>query len=152
MKALTWQGKRNVRVEDVPDPTIMEPTDVIVRVTSSGICGSDLHLYELLGPFLEPGDVLGHEAMGVVAEVGPEVTELRPDDRVVVPFNVSCGHCFMCGQGLQSQCETTHVHEHGTGAAAVEYAAIPDGGTVVVLGLGPIGDCRAASHSTAGTA
>jgi len=90
LKALTWQGKRNVRVEDVPDPTIMEPTDVIVRVTSSGICGSDLHLYELLGPFLEPGDVLGHEAMGVVAEVGPEVTELRPDDRVVVPFNVSC--------------------------------------------------------------
>jgi threonine dehydrogenase-like Zn-dependent dehydrogenase len=200
VKAVTWQGKRDIRVEDVPDPTILDPTDLIVRVTSTGICGSDLHLYEVLGPFLDEGDVLGHEAMGIVEEVGSEVTELRPGDRIVVPFNISCGNCFMCSQGLQSQCETTQVHEHGTGAAlfgytklygqvpggqaeylrvpfgntlpikvphgppddrfvflsdvmptawqAVEYAAVPSGGSVVVLGLGPIGDmaCRVAQH------
>ncbi len=200
MKAVTWHGKRDLRVEKVPDPAIEEPTDLIVRVTSSGICGSDLHLYEVLGPFLDSGDILGHEAMGIVEEVGPEVTAVRPGDRVVVPFNISCGSCYMCGQGLQSQCETTQVHEHGTGAAlfgytklygqvpggqasllrvpfgnslpikvpdgppddrfvflsdvmptawqAVEYAAVPDGGSVAVLGLGPIGDmsCRVAQH------
>jgi threonine dehydrogenase-like Zn-dependent dehydrogenase len=192
MKAVTWHGKRDVRVDTVPDPSIQDPADVIVRVTSSGICGSDLHLYEVLGPFLEVGDILGHEAMGIVEEVGADVTELAPGDRVVVPFNVSCGTCFMCSRGLHSQCETTQVHEQGTGAAlfgytklygqipggqadflrvpfgntlpikvpdgppddrfvylsdvlptswqAVEYAAIPDGGTVCVLGLGPIGD------------
>ena len=192
MKAVTWHGKRDVRVDTVPDPSIQDPADVIVRVTSSGICGSDLHLYEVLGPFLEVGDILGHEAMGIVEEAGADVTELAPGDRVVVPFNVSCGTCFMCSRGLHSQCETTQVHEQGTGAAlfgytklygeipggqadflrvpfgntlpikvpdgppddrfvylsdvlptswqAVEYAAIPDGGTVCVLGLGPIGD------------
>ena len=200
MKAVTWHGKRDVRVEEVPDPRIVDPTDVIVRVTSTGICGSDLHLYEVLGPFLDPGDVLGHEAMGIVEETGAQVAELRTGDRVVIPFNISCGSCFMCGQGLQSQCETTQVREHGTGAAlfgytklygqvpggqaeflrvpfgntlpikvpegppddrfvflsdvlptawqAVQYAGVPDGGTVVVLGLGPIGDmsCRVAQH------
>jgi threonine dehydrogenase-like Zn-dependent dehydrogenase len=200
MKAVTWQGKRDVRVEDVPDPAIVDPTDVIVRVTSTGICGSDLHLYEVLGPFLDAGDVLGHEAMGVVEEIGPDVTEVRVGDRVVIPFNISCGSCFMCSRGLQSQCETTQGHEHGTGASlfgytklygqvpggqaellrvpfgnslpikvpegppddrfvflsdvlptawqAVEYAAVPDGGTLVVLGLGPIGDmaCRVGQH------
>jgi threonine dehydrogenase-like Zn-dependent dehydrogenase len=200
VRAVTWQGKRDVRVEQVPDPGIVDPTDVIVRVTSTGICGSDLHLYEILGPFLDAGDVLGHEAMGVVEQVGPSVTELEAGDRVVIPFNISCGSCFMCGQGLQSQCETTQVHEYGTGAAlfgytklygqvpggqaellrvpfgntlpikvphgppddrfvflsdvlptawqGVEYAAVPDGGTVAVLGLGPIGDmaCRIAQH------
>src|SRR4051795_2006005 len=200
MKAVTWHGKRDVRVDTVPDPGIQDPTDVIVRVTSSGICGSDLHLYEVLGPFLEEGDILGHEPMGVVEEVGSAVTEGAPGDRVVVPFNIACGSCFMCSQGLQSQCETTQVHEHGKGAAlfgytklygqvpggqaeflrvpfgntlpikvpegppddrfvflsdvlptawqAVEYAAVPDGGSVVVLGLGPIGDmaCRVALH------
>jgi len=200
MKALTWHGKRDVRVDTVPDPSIEEPTDVIVKVTSSGICGSDLHLYELMGPFMAEGDILGHEPMGIVAEVGPDVHELRVGDRVVVPFNIACGSCFMCSQGLQSQCETTQVREHGTGAAlfgytklygavpggqaeylrvplgdavpvkvpegppddrfvflsdvlptawqAVEYAAVPDGGTVVVLGLGPIGDmsARVADH------
>jgi threonine dehydrogenase-like Zn-dependent dehydrogenase len=200
MKALAWHGRRDVRVDDVPDPQIQEPTDVIVEVTSSGICGSDLHLYELLGPFLDEGDVLGHEAMGVVAEVGSEVTALRTGDRVVVPFNISCGSCFMCSEGLHSQCETTQVREEGSGAAlfgytklygqvpggqaellrvpfgntlpvkvpdgppddrfvylsdvlptawqAVEYAAVPDGGSLVVLGLGPIGDmsCRVAQH------
>jgi threonine dehydrogenase-like Zn-dependent dehydrogenase len=192
MKAVTWHGKRDVRVDTVPDPVIKDPTDVIVRVTSSGICGSDLHLYELFGPFLTEGDILGHEPMGVVAEVGPEVTALRVGDRVVVPFNVSCGTCFMCARGLHSQCETTQVHEYGTGASlfgytklygqvpggqaeylrvpfgntlpikvptgppddqfvylsdvlptawqAVAYAAVPPGGSLVVLGLGPIGD------------
>jgi threonine dehydrogenase-like Zn-dependent dehydrogenase len=173
---------------------------VIVRVTTSGLCGSDLHLYELFGPFLEQGDILGHEPMGVVEEVGSEVTRVAAGDRVVVPFNVSCGTCFMCGQGLHSQCETTQVHDHGKGASlfgytklygqvpggqaeylrvpfgntlpisvphgppddrfvylsdvlptswqAVEYAAVPPGGSVVVLGLGPIGDMctRVAAH------
>jgi threonine dehydrogenase-like Zn-dependent dehydrogenase len=200
MKALTWQGKRDVRIETVPDPVIEEPADVIVRITSSGICGSDLHLYELMGPFLERGDVLGHEPMGVVEEVGPDVLELGPGDRVVVPFNISCGTCFMCSQGLHSQCETTQMRDQGKGAAlfgytklygevpggqaeylrvpfgntlpvkvpegppddrfvylsdvlptawqAVEYAALPDGGSLLVLGLGPIGDmcCRIAAH------
>jgi threonine dehydrogenase-like Zn-dependent dehydrogenase len=192
MKAVAWHGKRDVRVDTVPDPAILDPTDVIVRITSTGICGSDLHLYEVLGPFIGEGDVLGHEPMGIVEEVGRDVTELKPGDRVVIPFNVSCGTCFMCNQGLHSQCETTQVHEHGMGAAlfgytklygevpggqaqflrvpfgntlpikvpegppderfvylsdvlptawqAVEYAGIPDGGTVLVLGLGPIGD------------
>jgi threonine dehydrogenase-like Zn-dependent dehydrogenase len=161
-----------------------EPTDAIIRVTSTNICGSDLHLYEVLGAFMSQGDILGHEAMGVVEEVGREVDALNVGDRVVIPFNISCGHCFMCDQGLQSQCETTQNRDQGTGAAlfgysklygevaggqaeylrvpqalylsdvlptawqAVEYADVPDGGTLVVLGLGPIGSmaCRIASH------
>ena len=200
MRALTWHGKRDVRVDSVPDPAIEKPTDAIVRITTTAICGSDLHLYEVMGPFIEKGDVLGHEPMGVVEEVGSEVTDLSPGDRVVIPFQIACGHCFMCSQGLQTQCETTQVREQGMGAAlfgytklygevaggqaellrvpqaqythikvpegppderfvylsdvlptawqAVEYAAIPDGGSVVVLGLGPIGDmaCRIALH------
>ncbi|WP_328891174.1 zinc-dependent alcohol dehydrogenase [Streptomyces sp. NBC_00316] len=204
MKALTWHGKRDVRIDTVPDPVIQDPTDVIIKVTTTGLCGSDLHLYELFGPFLGVGDILGHEPMGIVEEVGAEVTGVRPGDRVVVPFNVSCGTCFMCNQGLQSQCETTQVREHGNGAAlfgytklygqvpggqaeflrvpfgntlpiavppgpaderfvylsdvlptawqAVEYAAVPPGGTVAVLGLGPIGDMctRIAAHRGAG--
>jgi threonine dehydrogenase-like Zn-dependent dehydrogenase len=195
MKALTWQGKRDVQVTDVPDPSLKEPTDAIIRVTSTGICGSDLHLYEVLGPFMMKGDILGHEPMGIVEEVGSEVTNLRRGDRVVVPFNISCGSCFMCNQGLQSQCETTQVRDEGTGAAlfgytklygevpggqaeylrvpqahygpikvpdgpaddrflylsdvlptawqAVEYAGVPEGGSLLVLGLGPIGDMAA---------
>jgi len=198
MKALTWRGKRDVRVDNVPDPTIQEPTDAIVRITTTNICGSDLHLYEVLGPFIQEGYVLGHEPMGIVEEVGPEVTHVRPGDRVVIPFNVSCGHCWMCGQGLQSQCETTQVHEQGMGSTmlgfaqlygnvpggqaeflrvpqaqygpvkvpeeaegmpderfvylsdvlptswqAVEYAGVPEGGSVVVFGLGPIGQMSA---------
>lgn len=191
MRAVTWHAKRDVRVEDVPDPTIQEPTDAVVRITSTAICGSDLHLYEVLGPFMDAGDVLGHEPMGVVEEVGPAVTSIAPGDRVVIPFNIACGTCWTCSRGLQSQCGTTQVHEHGTGAAllgysrlygqvpggqaeylrvpqahygpikvpdgppddrylflsdvlptayqAVEYADVPDDGSVVVLGLGPIG-------------
>src|SRR5919112_2327664 len=200
MKALAWHGTRDVRVDTVPDPTIQEPTDAIVRVTSTGLCGSDLHLYEVLGAFIDEGDILGHEPMGVVEAVGPEVTNIAPGDRVVIPFNVSCGHCTMCGEGLQSQCETTQVHEQDTGAAlfgytklygqvpggqaellrvpqahygpikvpdgppderfvylsdvlptswqAVAYAEIPDGGSVAIFGLGPIGDMssRIAKH------
>jgi threonine dehydrogenase-like Zn-dependent dehydrogenase len=205
MRAVTWQGRREVRVDTVPDPSIKDPTDVVVKITSTALCGSDLHLYETLGPFLEQGDILGHEPMGVVEEVGPEVTGVKPGDRVVIPFNVSCGTCFMCTSGLHSQCETTQVHEHGSGAAlfgytklygqvpggqaeylrvpfgntlpikvpegppderflflsdvlptawqAVEYADVPDGGSVVVLGLGPIGDMstRVATHRGAQT-
>lgn len=191
MRALTWQGKRNVEVTEVADPVILEPTDAIIRVTSSAICGSDLHLYELLGPFIDRGDVLGHEPMGTVVEIGADVAQLAVGDRVVIPFNISCGHCFMCRQGLQSQCETTQVREYGSGAAlfgytkmygqvpggqaeylrvpladynhirvgtdlpddrylylsdilptawqGVEYANVPEGGTLAVLGLGPVG-------------
>lgn len=199
MRAVTWHGKRDVRVENVPDPTIEDATDVIVKVTSTGICGSDLHLYELFGPFLEKGDILGHEAMGVIEEVGPEVSALRVGDRVVVPFKVSCGRCFMCDQRLQSQCETTQVRDQGSGAAlfgytklygqvpggqaeylrvpfgntlpvavpegppddrfvylsdvlptawqAVQYAQVPTGGSLAVLGLGAIGDmCTRIAH------
>ncbi|GAA1379207.1 zinc-dependent alcohol dehydrogenase [Pseudonocardia kongjuensis] len=192
MRALTWHGHRDVRVDTVPDPVIEQPDDVIVRITSSGLCGSDLHLYEVLSPFLDPGDVLGHEPMGIVAETGSAVTALSVGDRVVVPFNVSCGNCWTCGQGLQSQCETTQNREMGMGASlfgytklygqvpggqaeylrvpfgnslpiavpegpaddrfvylsdvlptayqAVQYADTPKDGTLVVLGLGPIGD------------
>ncbi|MFC9293697.1 zinc-dependent alcohol dehydrogenase [Streptomyces sp. NPDC057011] len=124
MRALTWQGTRDVRVESVADPRLEEPTDVVVKVTSTGICGSDLHLYTLMGPFIDAGDVLGHEAMGVVEEVGSEVSALRPGDRVVIPFNISCGRCFMCDRGLQSQCETTQVHAYGKGAALFGYTKL----------------------------
>ncbi|RJQ83852.1 zinc-dependent alcohol dehydrogenase [Amycolatopsis panacis] len=205
MKAVTWHGKRDVRVDAVADPVIEEPTDAIVRITSTGICGSDLHLYEVLGPFLTEGDILGHEPMGIVEEVGSAAGPLAPGDRVVVPFTISCGHCWMCARGLQSQCETTQVTGQGKGASlfgytslygqvpggqadylrvpqaqygpikvpegppderfvylsdvvptawqAVAYADIPDGGTVVVFGLGPIGQmcARVAQHQGAGT-
>ncbi|MEV0129202.1 zinc-dependent alcohol dehydrogenase [Dactylosporangium sp. NPDC050688] len=200
MKAVVWHGKRDVRVDTVPDPVVQEPNDIVIRVTSSGICGSDLHLYEVLGPFMSEGDILGHEPMGVVEEVGADITHLRSGDRVVIPFNISCGHCLMCAQGLMTQCETTQVRAEGKGAAlfgytklygqipggqaeylrvpqaqfgpikvpdgpsddrfvylsdvlptawqALEYAAVPDGGTLAVLGLGPIGDMatRIARH------
>jgi threonine dehydrogenase-like Zn-dependent dehydrogenase len=200
MRALAYHGRRDVRIDTVPDPRIEEPTDAIVRMTTTAICGSDLHLYEVLGPFIEEGSILGHEPMGVVEEVGSEVTELSAGDRVVIPFQISCGSCFMCDQGLQTQCETTQVREQGMGAMlfgytklygskdggqaeylrvpqaqythikvpdgppderfvylsdvlptawqAVEYAGIPDGGSVTILGLGPIGDmaARVAMH------
>jgi threonine dehydrogenase-like Zn-dependent dehydrogenase len=124
MKAVRFHGRRDVRVDEVPDPAIEQPTDAIVRISSSGICGSDLHLYEVLGPFLDEGDILGHEPMGIVEEVGREVTHIAPGDRVVIPFNVSCGHCFMCDQGLYSQCETTQVREQGKGAALLGYTKL----------------------------
>ena len=124
MKALTWQGKRDVRVEEVPDPRIEQPTDAIVKITSSAICGSDLHLYEVLGPYMTPGDVLGHEPMGVVEEVGSEVTHMQPGDRVVVPFNISCGHCWMCSRGLYAQCETTQNYDTGKGATLFGYTSL----------------------------
>lgn len=124
MRALTWQGKRKVSVETVPDPAVQEPTDAVVRITSTALCGSDLHLYEVMGPFLDPGDVLGHEPMGIVEEVGAEVTHIRPGDRVVVPFNISCGSCGTCSSGLQSQCETTQNVETGFGASLFGYTKL----------------------------
>jgi threonine dehydrogenase-like Zn-dependent dehydrogenase len=201
MRAVTWQGKRDVRVETVPDPVIQDPLDAIIRVTTTAICGSDLHLYEVMAPFMGEGDILGHEPMGIVEEVGAGVTNLQRGDRVVIPFQIACGQCFMCDQGLQTQCETTQVRDHGMGAAlfgytklygqvpggqaeylrvpqaqythiripesdaqddrfiylsdvlptawqAVEYAEVPPGGSVLVIGLGPIGDMatRIARH------
>ena len=200
MKAVTWHGKRDVRVDTVPDPKIEEPTDAIIEVTSTNICGSDLHLYETLGAFMNTGDILGHEPMGIVREVGAAVKTLSVGDRVVIPFQISCGSCYMCNQQLFTQCETTQVRDQGMGAAlfgfselygavpggqaeflrvpqaqfthikvpegppdaryiylsdvlptawqSVAYADIPEGGSVTVLGLGPIGDMatRIARH------
>ncbi|MCR1786397.1 alcohol dehydrogenase catalytic domain-containing protein [Nocardioides carbamazepini] len=124
MRAVTWQGKGRMSVEDVPDPRIEQPDDIVVRVTSSGLCGSDLHLYDPLAPFMEAGDVVGHEPIGFVEDVGAGVGSLRPGDRVVVPFNVSCGRCWMCARGLQSQCETTQNLEQGTGASLFGYSKL----------------------------
>ena len=200
MKAVTWHGKRDVRVDNMPDPKIEQPTDAIVRMTTTNICGSDLHLYETLGAFMDEGDILGHEPMGIVEEVGSEVTNLQAGDRVVMPYQISCGSCYMCDLKLYTQCETTQVREEGMGAPifgysklygqvpgaqaeylrvpqaqfthilvphgppddryvylsdvlptawqAVVYADVPPGGTLAVLGLGPIGDmaCRIAAH------
>lgn len=202
MKAVTWQGTHDMQVTEVSDPRIEEPTDVIIRVTSTGLCGSDLHLYETLAAFMEPGDVVGHEPMGIVEEVGSAVTELSVGDRVVVPFNVSCGSCWMCDKHLYSQCETTQNPEFGTGASffgysklygqvpggqaeymrvpfgnflpvkvphehaddrflflsdvlptawqGLKYADVPAGGTLLVLGAGPIGDMAARMGVRAG--
>jgi len=204
MKALTFHGNEDVRVDEVPDPSIQDPTDAIVRITSTAICGSDLHLYGVLGMFIDEGDILGHEPMGIVEEVGPEVTNIKVGDRVVIPFNISCGHCWMCERQFFAQCETTQNREQEKGASlfgytklygqvpggqaeflrvpqahfgpikvpesgpderylflsdvlptawqAVDYAAIPDGGSVVVFGLGPIGQmsARIARHHGAG--
>ncbi|MVA76965.1 alcohol dehydrogenase catalytic domain-containing protein [Auraticoccus sp. F435] len=131
MKAVTWHGKRDVRVEEVPDPVLVDDTDIIIEVTSTGLCGSDLHLYETLGAFLHPGDVLGHEPMGRVVAKGSAVPQLELGDRVVVPFQIACGHCFMCEHGLQTQCETTQVREHHMGARLFGYTdlygAVPGG-------------------------
>ncbi|MFL6448945.1 MAG: zinc-dependent alcohol dehydrogenase [Bryobacteraceae bacterium] len=108
MRALCWYGKEDVRVETVPDPVIQNPGDVIIKITSTAICGSDLHLYDGFMPTMEKGDVLGHEPMGVVVERGSEVTRLNVGDRVVVPFTISCGKCFFCQKGLFSCCDTTN--------------------------------------------
>ncbi len=203
--AVVWHGRQDVSIDTVPDPVIADATDAIIRVTSSGLCGSDLHLYTVLAPFMTSGNILGHEPMGIVEEVGSAVTNISIGDRVVIPFNISCGHCFMCDQGLQSQCETTQVRDQDCGAAlfgytklygqvpggqaellrvphanygpikvpegpgddrflflsdvlptawqAVQYAATAKGSSLVVLGLGPIGDmaCRIAQHLGAET-
>ena len=124
MKALTWHGIEDVRIDEVPDPTVQEPTDAVVRVTSTAICGSDLHLYKVLAPYLQPGDILGHEFMGIVEEVGSAVETLQPGDRVVVPFNISCGRCFMCERGLFAQCETTQNYDQGKGASLFGYTSL----------------------------
>lgn len=108
MKALTYQGTKKVRVETVPDPELVAPDDILLRVTATAICGSDLHLYRGKVPGLKDGDILGHEFMGIVEEVGPEVTQLNRGDRVVVPFTISCGGCFFCEKKLFSACETTN--------------------------------------------
>lgn len=204
MKAVRWHGKQDVRVDDVADPVIRESTDAIVRVTSTAICGSDLHLYSVLTMFMDEGDILGHEPMGIVEDVGSAVNHIQPGDRVVIPFNICCGQCFMCDLGYFAQCETTQVRQFGKGAAlfgytklyghvpggqaeylrvpqahfipvkvpegppderflylsdvlptawqAVEYAQIPPGGSVAVLGLGPVGQmcARVARHRGAG--
>jgi threonine dehydrogenase-like Zn-dependent dehydrogenase len=195
VKALTFHGKRDVRVDQVPDPSMQDPTDAIVRITSTAICGSDLHLYEVLGMFIDEGDILGHEPMGIVEEVGPAVTQIKAGDRVVIPFNISCGSCWMCERQFFAQCETTQNRETEKGASlfgytklygqvpggqaeylrvpqahfgpvklpesgaderylflsdvlptawqAVDYAAIPAGGSAAVFGLGPIGQMSA---------
>ncbi|HEV7950940.1 MAG TPA: zinc-dependent alcohol dehydrogenase [Glaciihabitans sp.] len=191
MKALTWQSTKKVEVIDVPDPVIEQPSDVVIRVTSAAICGSDLHLFNVMGPFLDKGDVLGHETMGVVEQIGASVSKLSVGDRVVIPFVIACGDCFMCRQGLTTQCETTQNRDSGTGASlygfselygsvpggqaqklrvpladfnaikvgtelpddrylflsdilptawqGVQYADVPEGGTLAVIGLGPVG-------------
>ena len=124
MRAVTWQGKRKISVETVPDPEIIESTDAIIRITSTAICGSDLHLYEVMTPFMEKGDILGHEPMGIVEEVGSDVKHIKPGDRVVIPFSIACGSCKMCLQGLTTQCETTQVREYDRGAAMFGYTKL----------------------------
>jgi len=108
MKALCWHGTHDVRIDSVPDPKILEPRDAIVQVTATAICGSDLHIYGGIVPTLESGDVLGHEFMGRIVEVGRLVSNLRVGDRVVVPFTISCGSCFFCQKGLTSLCDTSN--------------------------------------------
>ena len=127
MKAVVWHGKEDVRVDNVPDPRIEQPTDAIVRITSTAICGSDLHLYAKLGAALKEGDIIGHEPMGIVEEAGPEVEHIAPGDRVVVPFNISCGSCWMCERRLYSQCETTQNRKFKKGASLFGYTHLYGG-------------------------
>src|SRR6476659_694982 len=108
MKAVCWMGTNDVRVESVPDPRILEPRDAIVKITSTAICGSDLHLYDGVIPSMKTGDILGHEPMGEVVEVGPAVKNLKVGDKVVVPFTISCGECFFCKKGLFSCCDNSN--------------------------------------------
>lgn len=115
MKAVTYQGIKNVEVREVKDPAIKNADDVIVKITTTGICGSDLHLIHALIPNLPTDYVIGHEPMGIVEEVGPEVTKLKKGDRVIIPFNVSCGHCWYCTHDLTSQCDNGNPHGQGAG-------------------------------------
>ncbi len=124
MKAVVWHGNEDVRVDEVPDPAILEPTDAVVRITSTAICGSDLHLYSKLWPAVREGDIIGHEPLGIVEEVGPEVTHIGPGDRVVVPFNISCGSCSFCTRALYSQCDTTQNKAFGKGASIFGYTRL----------------------------
>jgi threonine dehydrogenase-like Zn-dependent dehydrogenase len=125
MRAVTWQGMRRVSVERVPDPVIREPSDAIIRITSTNICGSDLHVYAVLAPFLDRGDILGHEAMGIVEEAGPAARpHVSPGDRVAIPFTISCGRCWMCERALYAQCDTTQNTAQGTGAALFGYSKL----------------------------
>ena len=112
MKANCWYGKNDVRVENVPDPKILNSRDAIVKITSTAICGSDLHLFDGIMPTMKSGDILGHEFMGEVVEVGPEVGNLQVGDRVVVPFPISCGNCFFCKKGLYSVCENSNPNAY----------------------------------------
>lgn len=123
MRAVTWQGTRKVSVDTVPDPVLSASDDVVIEVTSTAICGSDLHLYEVLGPFMDAGDVIGHETMGRVVEAGTD-SRLSIGDRIVVPFPIACGTCWMCTRGLSTQCETTQVREYGSGAALFGYSRL----------------------------
>ena len=108
MKAVCWMGKESIKVHQVADPTIINPHDAIIKVTRTAICGSDLHLYAGLIPAMESGDILGHEFMGIVEEVGSEVTNLKRGDRVVVPFTIACGNCLFCKGDLWSLCDNTN--------------------------------------------
>lgn len=108
MRALRWYGKEDVRVEDVPDPTIEDPQDIVIKVTSTAICGSDLHLYDAYMPTMEKGDILGHEPMGIVVETGSAVKKLKKGDRVVVPFTIACGECFFCSKTMFSLCDVSN--------------------------------------------
>src|SRR5688572_5282987 len=108
MKANRWYGKHDVRVEEVPDPGIVNPHDAIVRVEASAICGSDLHLYDGCIPTMHEGDILGHEFAGEIVEVGSAVTDLEVGDRVVVPFTIACGRCDFCRRGMWSSCDNTN--------------------------------------------
>src|SRR4051794_36729102 len=114
MKALVWCEPYKVKVESVPDPKLLNPRDAIVRMTSTCICGSDLHLVDGFVPFMKPGDILGHEPMGIVEEVGSEVdsAKLKVGDRVVVPFPIGCGECFFCKHQLWSCCDNTNTKPH----------------------------------------
>jgi threonine dehydrogenase-like Zn-dependent dehydrogenase len=112
MKAACWFGKHDVRIENVHDPKILNPRDAIIKITLTAICGSDLHLYNGYIPTMEAGDILGHEFMGEVVEVGPEVKNLQVGDRVVVPFTIACGNCFFCKKGLWSACDNTNPNGH----------------------------------------
>lgn len=204
MRALTWQAPGKVEVVNIPKPELQQPTDAIIKVTSTAICGSDLHLYNVFGPYMDAGDVLGHEFMGIVEQVGPGVTNLSVGDRVVVPFNVSCGHCWMCERGFFAQCETTQNTEYGAGASlfgfskmygqvpggqaeyvrvphadfgpvkvpegfsderalylsdilptawqGVKWANVPQGGSLAVIGLGPVGQLALRSAKYQGNA
>jgi threonine dehydrogenase-like Zn-dependent dehydrogenase len=121
VRAVVWHGKNDVSVDDIDEPRIEDPTDAIVRITSTAICGSDLHLFGGFVPGMKEGDILGHEPMGVVEEAGADVDRIAPGDRVVVPFNISCGSCWMCERGLFSQCETTQNEEFDRGASLFGY-------------------------------